>query len=320
MNQLDPKSSIEYTLKVLTGPEKGAKYKLLSTNVHIGRSSDNDIPLVKDPKCSRKHAVIQISTQSISIKSLNEKNLVTVDSQTGMELPLKNGSKIKLGSSVLVFNINMLYPDNNIPTPQKGTHLSPLSEQTYTANNQLPPITMGNGKGKFYLILFILAAIVLFLLNGPIKQKSEIELISNEEIDNKIEATQKVFEAEQKAFEQKGKNSPQYTEGQSYYVRGFRDFKKGQYERAVESFEACLSIFPTHILCTRYKKLAEKKFQELIQYHMVLGKRQLDQGQYQACQASFRNVMYMVKSPQSRVYKEARANFILCKGRLKDRF
>ena len=118
---------------------------------------------------------------------------------------------------------------------------------------------------------------------------------------------------EAKEFKSKGLNTKEFKEAQSNYIKGFRDYKKGQYERAISSFHACLSLYPKHLLCQRYQKLSYKKHEELIQYNMMLGKKYFDQGQYQACRSTFRNAMIMISDRSSKVYKEATANYKLCR-------
>ena len=81
-----------------------------------------------------------------------------------------------------------------------------------------------------------------------------------------------------------------------------------------------MSIYPAHILCRRYLTLAQKRFNEIVQYHMVAGKKYLDKKQYQSCMTSFKNVMVMVQDPNDKVFIEAQSNLELCTYHYKDRF
>ena len=109
-------------------------------------------------------------------------------------------------------------------------------------------------------------------------------------------------------------------QAQENYVRGFRDYNGGQYERALISFQACLALNPEHTLCNRYLRLSQRKFNEVVQYHMVLGRSYRDQSQFKACRAAFRNVMVMVKDASSTTYKEAKANYEACNSFVEGRF
>ena len=62
-----------------------------------------------------------------------------------------------------------------------------------------------------------------------------------------IEAAKKLREAAQ--MQRKNNLTPTFEirQAQENYIKGFRDFKKGQYERALESFQACLALYPDHI-------------------------------------------------------------------------
>ena len=46
----------------------------------------------------------------------------------------------------------------------------------------------------------------------------------------------------------------------------------------------------------------------------------MDNKQHRSCLTAFRNVMFMVKDPNDKVYKEADANYQICSYHNRDRF
>ena len=58
--------------------------------------------------------------------------------------------------------------------------------------------------------------------------------------------------------------------------------------------------------------LSQKKFDELIQYHMILANKYRAQNQFEACKASFRNAMVMIRNPNNKNYIEAKSGFDAC--------
>ncbi len=326
MSQLALQSQVEYTMTIVSGPDKGEIFKLMSTTISIGRASTNDIVLARDAKCSRQHAEINISSTGIIIKSLNPKNLINVDGKEGATLFLNHNSKIMIGSTKILFQISMLIKDGASAPPalfysdsNENKGLGPTRPQ------QMPnkPITFHQPKKNNLRLILIVAlfVIVIFALteedSSPLPKKG---IRTDQDIENEIDTLNKLREAEIKLRKDKGVESDQYEEAHSHYIIGFRDFKKGKFERAISSFQACLTIFPKHDLCKTYRGLAQKRFQELIQYHMISGNKFADNGQYSACITSFKNVMYMVKDRSSKVYLEADSKRKYCETRLRGRF
>ncbi len=325
MTNIALQNKVEYSLKILSGPQKGEVLKLLSTTITVGRSSKNDIIFAEDTNCSRFHAEINISSSGIIVKSLNPKNLVQVDGKEGAALRVSHESKIKIGNTKILFQISMIIPD----AAQAPALFNPNNNQNKdleTARAQQIPqhgaAAPAPKKNNFRMILIAgLVIVFLFILTEEQKSSQQATGIRTEkDIENEIEKLNKLREAEAKIRKQRGTNSKQFIKAQSHYIKGFRDYKKGKYERAIASFQACTSIFPKHALCTTYKKLSHKRFQELIQYHMIAGKKFAGKGQYSACKASFKNVMYMVKDTSSKVFQEADAKYRLCESRLTGRF
>ncbi len=323
MSNLAVKSQTEYTIKVLSGPEQGATFKIMSPIIRIGRSSSNDIILAQDPKCSRNHAEINISGSGIIIKSLSSNNLITVDGKQGEVLFLKHDSKIVIGNSKLLFQISMLIPEHEPMSPavvEAAGGLGPrhVPREAAVSNFSSPK---ANGSQMKIILIGAIAILLLFAFTQNKKSKqAQVDIRTEEQVAKDIEAFNQLKKKEEEARQKDGKENDNYKEAQSLYITGFRDFRKGQYERAISTFEACVSIYPKHDLCQTYKKLAEKKFQELIQYHMILGNKYLEKGQYQSCKSSLHNVMVMVKNPNSQVYKEAQSIYAICRSRLEGKY
>ena len=93
-----------------------------------------------------------------------------------------------------------------------------------------------------------------------------------------------------------------------------------QFERALEAFQACLALDPNHVLCNRYMRLSQRKFNEMIQYYVLLGRKYRDQNQFASCRSAFRNVMVMVKDANNETYKLAKANYEACNAFVEGRF
>jgi len=91
------------TLYVLQGPDKGRKLKTDDDSVLIGRSSDQ-LPLT-DQTVSRRHAELRRENGAWTLRDLNSANGTYVNG-VRLQQPtrLKDGDRIKLGSTVLVYS------------------------------------------------------------------------------------------------------------------------------------------------------------------------------------------------------------------------
>jgi pSer/pThr/pTyr-binding forkhead associated (FHA) protein len=322
----------------LSGPQKGSSQELTKALVVLGRSSDCDI-VINDPKCSRRHAQVEVTPNGFEIQILSESNAMKINGRETQSTTIKDGDIITIGDTDIRFNTTntkFRTKETSAPrsslgwTPQIVTHPAPqaVSPSPYQYPAQPAPTPRSSKRSKpksnnsrVYIYGGIVLVGIWLFTGGTIKKKKEITIRTQEQIDQDIESAKKLQEAAEELRKQSNQNSsPEMRQAQENYVKGFRDFRKGQYERALESFQACLSLAPEHVLCNRYLRLSQRKFSELIQYHMVLGRKYRDQEQYMACRAAFRNVMFMVKDFSSPIFKEAKANFDACNSFVEGNF
>ncbi|QMU74435.1 DUF3662 and FHA domain-containing protein [Streptacidiphilus sp. PB12-B1b] len=79
----------------------GARHQVSTPAVVLGRSTEADIR-VDDPGVSRKHAEIRMGTPSV-VMDLGSTNGIIVDGQHTQRATLRDGSRIVLGSTTIVF-------------------------------------------------------------------------------------------------------------------------------------------------------------------------------------------------------------------------
>ncbi len=95
--------------KIYVYPKKGDDFhiKLGDSQVSLGRSADNDIPL-PDPFCSSNHAIIVPKGERYFIKDNNSKNGVFLNGKKiEKDLELKKGDEILLGSTRIVYDLKI---------------------------------------------------------------------------------------------------------------------------------------------------------------------------------------------------------------------
>lgn len=372
-------------LKVIKGPYKGFAYKLVAGKITIGRSSENDIVLIEDSKCSRKQALITLNPDnSYSIKDTSNRASVKVNDISKIQSKLQDGDLIQFGTSVLQFEhknpkttVPSLSPNIPAPAPssphsvntpalasvpvpvspsapipvnptsasQSTTSPAPISNQKSNDNlpslkvenphlhfpdyglhpNSVPPPHLSKKRKKkksfgpkIILMLLALGGSYLFLSDSKNTKEKQDKLKSILEREEDVKTLSELREKEQ---EKRSKNAlSNYKHAQFAYIKGIRDYRKGVYIRAIESFRVCKTLYPQHDLCTSYLKKAQVKNQQLIQAWMVAGKDYREKRRFVPCMASFKNVMMAVKDKQNLTYKEASENYKICQIQHEDRY
>jgi tetratricopeptide (TPR) repeat protein len=305
----------DFALTLLSGSEKGTSFRLVSGRVTIGRASENDIVIKDDPKISRQHAILLITSRGVEISDASDRNKVIVNSEEITSSMLSPGAIIQLG-------------DTKFQLKQLSSTQQDLVERGYNIGQpaQTKPTGPSSRSRKpkksnsFYITVGIVALVMIWLLTSNTDKKKDQQIRFGSDVDASIQTNTEKIEQLQDEREKAGFNTRQYEEAQPNFVKGFRDYRKGQYDRAIESFQACLSLFPQHTQCQRYLRLSQKKFSELIQYHMVLGGRYKDQNQFSACKSAYRNAMVMIRNKTDKNYLEAKTGYETCELLEGDRY
>jgi pSer/pThr/pTyr-binding forkhead associated (FHA) protein len=310
VNQLAAVPQQGFAITVLNGAERGVTYQLMAGKISIGRNDDNNIIIKDDPKISRNHAVITVTSAGAEISDVSGRNKVLVGESEVKNQFLRPGDIIQLGATKFQFKV--LSDSSDM---QLMGRLSELTKKRSTRSYRSK-----SGKLNFYIIVGVIGLLFAWLLTSKISQKNEVAIRTEGDVSTTITANQKII-ADVEAEKTRNKtNTQQYEDAQPNYIKGFRDFRKGQYDRAIESFNACLSLLPEHPQCRRYKLLAQKKNDELIQYQMVLANKYRSQNQFAACRSAYKNVMVMVKNPGDKKYTEAKSGYDTCKALEGERF
>lgn len=315
---ISPAAETKWT--VINGSMAGSVRLMSGASFTIGRSAENEFVIVNDPKCSRKHASVQSGSSGYEISSLNEANPVQVNGREVANAVLKDGDVVTVGNTEVKFNST-----NSASADMRSHSNIAVVGQTAAAPTTQPPrrkkhkSQSQSNPGRMVLYTVIALGVLFFLLpNG--KKKEALSIRTEQQIKDDIETANKLNEAAQEMSNKRFDDSVTGRQAQSAFVTGFRDYRKGQFERSIESFQSCLALNPRHNNCTRYLRLAQRRFNEVVQYNIVLGRRYRDQNQFKACRSAFRNVMVMVKDANSAAYKEAKANYDACNSLVEGRF
>lgn len=312
-------------LCILSGTDKGVAYRLVSQKISIGRDPDNDIVL-NDNKCSRHHCVITIGSNQIIAKDVGSKSGIFINGQRFEETTIQLNQAFQVGETTMCLRWT------GGPEQQQSSALQ--ARGTSVPGNRSGPqpmavmggaVTRGpsqskNSKSAFYGIIAVVGILLFFALTqGPGKKAKDYGLRTEAQIDEDIQNAQK---RKDEIFREKmaqGVFNTQANEAQAAYIQGFRDFREGHYNRAIQAFTATLALNPDHALGQKYKRLAEKKLDELVQYNMLEGKRAYDQNKFELAKSAYRTVLIEINDPNNKIYQEAKERLqeveLLLKGR-----
>lgn len=312
--------SNQIIFEVISGPQRGSIFQLQASRSTIGRSEQNDIAL-SDPKCSRVHAVIEVADNLVLIKDASNKNPFYINDQKTSQGRLKNGDIVRVGDTQLKFrNIASAVAVNGSQMPMKA---QPLYAAPAPAQMQQPWQPQGSpapsrrriqkSNLNFYVILGVVGFLLYFLLtSSPKKSDDPWKIRTSSDIAADIQKSKENQEMRSMLMAQKGKNSRQYLDAQSSFIRGFRDYKNGQYALAKRAFEQALAIYPQHELSERYRLMADQKIKEFIQNHMREGKKYLDRDNYALCSSAYKKVMDTIGDAINKTYQEAEQRWKEC--------
>lgn len=349
---------LKIDIEVLKGDCSQKQYSFEKGQVSVGRGPENDIVFALDSKMSRQHILFKITDKGVSVLNLSQKNSIALDGEIILEKEIFSGSTVRLGESELRIRFEKPQQSmvNNlvgglaasIPANNQTLQRSPVTAGQGTVNslsqqgvakpaiqsqtfNQVPGAAstatfrpaMPNGKNNrtvFYIVIGVLLLGAYFFFQDSAKKKRKLQLRDSASIESSIRDSEDVIEKTQKDLEKNGYDTTQYKLAQEQYLRGFRDYRLGQYARAIEEFQAALSFFPTHELARKYRLLAIRKFDEQVQYNMIQGKRYYGLQNYRLCMSYYSNVIKMKKEERDPIRREALQYYRECEINRREKF
>src|SRR5262245_61734324 len=100
-------------LLVLAGPLKGQTFELSDGELTLGREDSNSVCL-KDPRVSRRHAIIESRGQPFTPVDLDSSNGTFVNGLPVTQHTLEHGDQIEIGGTLLLF---ALHEEQEAPDP-----------------------------------------------------------------------------------------------------------------------------------------------------------------------------------------------------------
>jgi hypothetical protein len=318
-----PRTGFKFMISVRSGPAAGATYQLLPPRVSIGRDSATNNVVLIDPRVSRNAAVIEFSPDEIVILDVSGKAKLSVNGIPGDRHSIKGGDVIQVGESELIFIVEALHLPVHNPPPTGG--IAPV----FPEHHGLGPTLAGNprgrietephlrsrrsrpkrggGRGPLYLVVaLILGGIIIIGKSEQNSKKLDAGLRTTSEIEKEIsETTARVDALTKKRQFRTEEEKTRYEESQKHYLRGFRDYQKGNYTRAISALETAIGLDPENVLARRYYRLAQKQKDEVITNLLLEGRRYREKAMYARCSSAIEKALVLMTNKDDLKFKEA---------------
>lgn len=283
-----PKEAGSYfKLLCLTGPNKGETYYLIGTRLVVGRSEKADIR-INDTKISREHAEFTKVGEDWVVTDLGSQNGIVVNDKKAVQHKIKLGDRIIIGQTVLKF---------------AKEEVSAKPKLVKNANDEDDEGSTSSSKKTMVPILILaIVFMAMFLFDGDDKKTAK------EEPTKKVHAYQDVTNEYVQALQKRQANEDKQVKERlnSIYQRGLREFREGNYFRAIHEFNLALIIAPGDAQAEYYLRKTKEQLDQSIENFIVKAQRDEESLKYQSAIISYCSIIRLLYTvPEDTRYKNA---------------
>lgn len=309
---------VYYRLLCMTGPNKGKVYYLTGKRIVIGRGDTADIQIV-DTKISREHAELAFADKSYTITDLGASNGIVVNDTKVKQKKLLDSEKIVIGQTVFKFNILEITQSADMVIVDE---VEAKGVSRDTAKELLKEIKKSSGKGKIQAkaddettpkktksetkngsktIIFavIIGAVLFILMDNDEAPKKKSKGSGSSSLNDNF--------SEMMATTNRKQDDPEVKRKLETLIHsGRREFREGNYFRAMEEFRLAKLLSPGNRDATYYENKAKQRLDEEIEKNFDKGNQEYDSKKYQASLVSYCAVVQLIKEyPDDQRYKNA---------------
>ena len=280
----------------LTGKNKGVSYYLIGQRTLMGRGNDVDIQIA-DENASIQHIELVLVNNEIVITDLKSQNGLFVNDTKTIQTQLQDGDTIVIGRTVYKFN-DIFNRDIVRENPEDA---EAEEEDDDDDNDDDTQTNSASSKRRKPLILIVGVMIVYILFaddeEPERKTASTIPIVKEESI---IPVTTKDVDID-----------PELKAKLTIFIhRGIREYREGNYFRAITEFDMAATLNPTDGRANFYRRQASDKITETIENLFIKATRQRDALKFQAAIVSLCEVVKLLVHYEDET-KEKQANDML---------
>ncbi|NDD90912.1 FHA domain-containing protein [bacterium] len=311
-------------LRVIKGPDQGSAFVLVNTKATIGRGEENHV-VIGDLKASRLHAEISASSSGWMVRDLGSANGILYNGVQSRQSRLKTSDLITIGETTLEF----LGPDAEdqlllsapreepsagavVKSPEGskapartlsdpfGLRPKALVNASGAGKNAAPGAPSAKSKKAIKLAvaggLAILTVVGMDFMNKEPPREKQRKISSSQSGPTDLASLMPKIE---KPVTSKS--------AEMFFKQGFREYREGNYLRAMNQFELVLQLSPDHDLARRYRDNARMAIDEEVRSHLEFGKKTLDSGKLRQSRAHYEAILRLLHTDQANpAYIEAK--------------
>lgn len=273
-------TGVYYRLMCLTGATKGEAYMIVGNRIIIGRSEKADIR-INDTKASREHAEVSRSGDSWYVTDMGSQNGVMVNDKKITQEKLSEGDKLIVGQTVFKF------------TRVEVNGRKVVKEESDGDSSSVGKKTM--------IPLIVLLLVFLFVMfdedKTPPKPAPEPEKGLQDISGEYAAAVKKKYAKEDKIMKEKLN---------TIYQRGLREYREGNYFRAIHEFNLALIMAPGDAHAEYYLRKTKEDLDSSIEAYIERAQRDENSLKFQSAVVSYCSIIRLLYSvPDDSRYKNA---------------
>lgn len=271
-----------FRLLCLTGVNKGESYVLMGNRIIIGRSERADIR-INDTKTSREHAEITKVGPTWVVTDLGSQNGVVVNDLKVAQKTLTEGDKVIVGQSVFKFA--------KVEVASKNKVIREAPEEDTNKKTMVPIL----------ILAVVFAGVFLMDDKKPEISTAPPEASQNQsiyqDVSNEYANLQKRQATQDKQIKEKLNG---------IYQRGLREYREGNYFRAIHEFNLALIIAPGDAQAEFYLRKTKEELDSSIQSFTEKAQRDTNSLKYKSAIISHCSIIRLLYSvPDDPRYKSA---------------
>lgn len=277
------KSGTYYRLVTLTGSSKGEAFVLMGNRIIIGRGEKADVR-INDAKASREHCEITKVGSNWVATDLGSQNGVMVNNKKITQQELSEGDKLIVGQTVFKF------AKVEVTGKGKGHEAEEVDEADEGKKTVVP----------FLILVVIFMALFLFDDFAPKNAPTASTPVRNSSVE--ISAQEDAIIRKRRANEDKQTKEKL----NDIFNRGLREFREGNYYRAIHEFNLALIIAPQDSQAEFYLRKSKKELDDAIRAQVEKAIRDESSLKYESAIVSYCSIIRLLATaPDDDRYKNA---------------
>ena len=274
-----------YRLVCLTGTSKGESYVLNGNRVVIGRGDKVDIKL-NDTKASREHVEITKVGNNWVATDLGSQNGIMVNEKKVTQMQLNEGDKLIVGQTVFKFA--------KVEVSSKPKTGKEKSEEA-----------SGPANKKSLIPIILMAGALIYWIMG------EEDKPANQEGKSKGKASSSYQDVSGEYLTQLKKRQANEDKAikeklNVIYQRGLREFREGNYFRAIAEFNLALIIAPGDPYAEYHLRKTKEKLDKTIEEFTIRAQRDEGALKFKSAIVSYCSILRLLYTvPEDPRYKNA---------------